>query len=117
MKKILLMMALSVVLAGCAAPTVPQADVQPDQAAPAAGRAEVLIQNFKFIPATIDMGARDTMMITNLDSVAHTFTVAERGIDEVVPAGASLEVAAPDAGNFEVRCRFHPAMKAVLAVR
>jgi plastocyanin len=56
------------------------------------------------------------LTVTNNDSVTHTFTSADGGVDVKVPAGSSAQVTFAKAGTFTVVCRIHASMKASITV-
>ena len=59
-----------------------------------------------------------TVTLVNEGEAAHTFTIGEEGIDEIVQAGdeASLEISLA-AGEYDFVCSFHPEMTGTLTVQ
>jgi plastocyanin len=77
----------------------------------------VTIGNFQYaMPSGVQPGAR--IAIYNVDSVAHTLTIASAGIDVVVAADGAAYMTAPSApGSYLVTCDYHADMTATLLVK
>jgi plastocyanin len=71
-----------------------------------------------FSPESIDAAAGTvSVSLTNAGEIAHTFTIADLGVDETVEPGeeGTVEFDA-EAGTYDVVCTFHPDMEATLNV-
>jgi plastocyanin len=97
----------------------------PTTAAPAAaaagagaatgGSASATIAGYAFrITGTPKAGT--ALTVTNSDSVTHTFTSADGGVDAKVAGGGSAQVTFAKAGTFTVVCKIHGSMKASVTV-
>ena len=78
---------------------------------PAAG---ATISGYSFKIGTVTAGT--PLTVTNKDSVTHTFTSADGGVDVKVPAGGSASVTFAKAGTFKVVCKIHASMQASVTV-
>jgi plastocyanin len=83
--------------------------------AAAGGAASATIAGYAF-QVTGSPAAGTALTVTNSDSVAHTFTSADGGVDVKVPAGGSAQVTFAKAGTFTVVCKIHGSMKASVTV-
>lgn len=82
---------------------------------PAVAAATLTISDFTFSPLTVKAG--ETVTVVNSDSVEHTVTAADAGLDVKVPAGGSATFTAPTTpGDYALTCDFHPSMKGTLTV-
>jgi plastocyanin len=63
-------------------------------------------------------GSEVKVEVTNDDSASHSFTFDEASVDQTVAAGedATVTFTAPDAGDYEFRCKFHAAMTGTVTV-
>jgi plastocyanin len=81
-----------------------------------AGTTPVGIKEFAFGDSLVTVNAGETvrLAVRNDDSALHTFTLAEAGIDVVIPAGAErlVEFQAPAAGTYTFYCVPHSAVNA-----
>ena len=78
----------------------------------------IRISAFKFAPAEVSVGARDSIVWVNDDAFAHTST-ADNGTwasPEFGKAGRYALIA-PAPGRYPYHCAAHPGMKGVLEVR
>ena len=83
--------------------------------AAAGGAASATIAGYAFqVAGTPTAGTAFT--VTNSDSVTHTFTSADGGVDVKVPGGGSAQVTFAKAGTFAVVCKIHGSMKASVTV-
>jgi plastocyanin len=72
----------------------------------------VAIQGMKFVPATIEVAAGDTITFTNMDSAPHTATANDGSFDTGrLGKGESAQVTIGGAGSFDYICQIHRAMK------
>lgn len=76
----------------------------------------VVMSNMRFGPMPADLRAGDAIIWVNRDLVPHTATSAPGGFDIRLEGGARKKMTVPRAGSFQVICRFHPGMRATLAV-
>jgi plastocyanin len=88
-------------------------------AAPAlAADHKVVIQNFKFSPATLSVKAGDTVTFTNQDSAPHTATASNGAFDTGrISKGQSKRVTISTKGAIAYICSFHPMMKARITAK
>lgn len=77
----------------------------------------VRIERMAFEPALQQVQAGDVIEWRNEDVVPHTATSAAAGFDVEVAPGSSARSTVPQAGSFEVLCRYHPAMRMQLVVK
>ncbi len=56
--------------------------------------------------------------VTNDDSAPHSFTFEEASVDQTVDGGedATVTFTAPDAGEYQFRCKFHASMTGTVTV-
>lgn len=72
----------------------------------------VAIQDFKFVPAIIEVAVGDTITFTNNDSAPHTGTANDGSFDTGrLGKGESGTVTIAAAGTFDYICALHPSMK------
>jgi plastocyanin len=78
----------------------------------------VHVSGFKFVPAEITVGARDSIVWVNDDAFAHT-TTADNGAwaSAELVKGGRFALIAPAPGRYTYHCAAHPAMTGVLQVR
>lgn len=75
---------------------------------------EVIIQNSKFSPATLDVPAGSVVRFVNRDGAAHTATATDGAFDTgKLNRDKSVEVTVP-AGDHPYKCRYHSRMKGVI---
>jgi plastocyanin len=100
-----------------AATTKPPTTAAPTGAAAvgAGGAAGATIAGYAF-QVTGSPKAGEALTVTNTDSVNHTFTSADGGVDVRVPGGGSAQVTFTKAGTFTVVCKIHASMKASVTV-
>jgi plastocyanin len=95
------------------APSTPEAEA-------AAGAIEVVTSGSAFNPAELQMTSGETVEVTvrNDDPVEHSFTFDEASVDQDVHEGetATVEVTAPEAGDYTFYCKYHPSMKGTVTV-
>jgi plastocyanin len=71
-----------------------------------------------FEPSDPAVAAGSTLTVTNDGEAAHTFTLAEGDIDEMVEPGAETSVSISlEAGTYDFVCSFHPEMTGTLTVQ
>lgn len=72
----------------------------------------VAIKGMKFVPATIEVAAGDTVTFTNEDSAPHTATASDGSFDTGrLGKGQSATVEIEGAGSFDYICLLHRSMK------
>jgi plastocyanin len=77
------------------------------------GDLNITASGFKFEPDTLETeGGTVSVTVTNDDSVTHTFTLDDDGVDEEVPGGeaVTVDVEVPAGGEVTYHCEIHPAM-------
>lgn len=80
-----------------------------------AAAVEMTIADFAYSPTTVTVGQQ--VNVTNSDTVDHTVTIADAGIDVTVPAGGSATFTAPTKpGSYTLTCVFHGSMTGTLTV-
>lgn len=93
---------------------------EPAEGGAAAAASAVVASGNAFDPADLQLTAGETATITveNADSVLHSFTIDEAGVDQDVEGGqsASVEVAAPEAGTYTFYCKYHSGMQGSITV-
>jgi LPXTG-motif cell wall-anchored protein len=84
----------------------------------AAAPGSVMINDFKFGPASITVDVGDSVTWTNQDEVTHTATSSSGGFDtgDIEP-GTSGSATFSKAGSFSYICKPHPFMKGTVVVR
>jgi LPXTG-motif cell wall-anchored protein len=80
--------------------------------------AAVMIQGFKFDPATLSVAVGTVVTWTNHDQAPHTATSVVDGkfTTGTIDPGGSKSVTLTEAGTFDYFCQIHPNMKATLTV-
>ena len=103
-------------------PTLPPS-TSPPASGSSSGAAGVTLQQgaggFVFAPTTLTVKKGETISVTNVGTVAHTFTITGKGIDVVNNPGQSQNVTiALPPGTYQFICRFHVSlgMKGTLTV-
>jgi len=106
MKKILLILVLSVVLlAGCSS----KVDIPIESN-------EISIKNFQFTPSFITVKTGTTITWTNEDSALHTVTSEGNFDSGTLNTGERFTYTFTQAGNFDYICKIHPSMKGKIIV-
>ena len=78
---------------------------------------EILIEDFKFKPETVQISVGDTVTWVNMDSAPHTATSNNEGFDSGgLSEGESFSFTFEEAGNYDYICTFHPNMKGEIIV-
>jgi plastocyanin len=84
---------------------------------------EVTVEGSQFVPGQLSISAGTVVTFVNLDAFAHTVTEGTAGqaaddavADEMLDAGASVEVTFDEPGTYEITCRFHPTMQMTVVV-
>lgn len=78
---------------------------------------EVLIEDFKFKPETLQISVGDTVTWVNMDTAPHTATSNDEGFDSgSLSEGESFSFTFEEAGNYDYICTFHPNMKGEIIV-
>ncbi|MBI2665100.1 cupredoxin family copper-binding protein [Candidatus Woesearchaeota archaeon] len=78
---------------------------------------QVVVENYKFMPATLDVKVGDTVEWVNKDGMDHTVTFGDSPFDEQLPVGATVSYTFQEAGEFDYLCSFHPSMQGKVIVR
>jgi len=87
----------------------------------AAGASSVMVQDFTFTPATIEVAAGTTVSWMNHDTAPHTVTAgtpeaASDAFNEPLSPGASAEITFDQTGTFAYYCAVHPGMRGEVVV-
>ena len=115
---ILLLLAILLVIAGCAQKSAETSDTGKSNTAPSGGKT-VTIQNFAFGPDTITISKGDTVSWINQDSAPHKVT-SDSGNELDSPSianGQSFSHTFSQAGEYDYHCGLHPGMKAKIIVQ
>jgi len=79
--------------------------------------AEVSMQAFAFVPATLTVHKGATVVWTNHDEVPHSVTAADGRFDSgPVAPGKSFEWVAPDDRAVAYHCIYHPSMSGSIKI-
>lgn len=70
----------------------------------------VIVEDFKFAPADLEVKVGDTVEWVNKDSAAHTVTLDNGALDEKLPSGATVSHTFKEKGTFTYHCSPHPKM-------
>ena len=102
--------ALSAVLTFAAQETVPASE--------AAGATKVAMKDDVFVPRDFPVAPGGKVLVHNSDRIAHTFTIEDHDVDEIVTPGSETLVTVPAglSGRVEYVCTFHSDMKGTLTV-
>jgi len=118
MKKILVLLALGILLLGCAS-NAPPAQPAANQTPPGGtGPATVTvhIKNFAFSPAEITVNRGDTVQWVNDDGVQHLVKFPDFQSD-ALGTGAAFQHTFSAAGEFPYACGIHPSMQGKVIVK
>ena len=74
------------------------------------------MENLVISPAEASAKVGDTIELINMDFVAHTATSRNGDWDVTIPPKKTGTLVLKKAGMLDYYCRFHPNMKATLAV-
>jgi plastocyanin len=77
---------------------------------------QITMENLVISPATASAKVGDTIEWTNKDIFAHTATARGGDWDVTLPPKKTVTSVLKKAGTVEYYCRFHPYMKATLAI-
>jgi plastocyanin len=77
---------------------------------------QITMENLVFSPAQASAKVGDTIEWINKDVFAHTATARNGDWDVTMPPKKTVTSVVKKAGAIEYYCRFHPNMKATLAV-
>jgi plastocyanin len=77
--------------------------------------ASIDITEFAF-PAETQVGAGQTLTVTNDTGAAHTVTADDDSFNEEVAPGESVEIVVSEPGSYNYHCNFHSSMTGVLVV-
>jgi plastocyanin len=106
-----------VALALLGAGSLPAGAGDSHSAAPAPARV-VKLSGLGFVPATLTVHPRDSIMWSNDDLIVHTVTAADHSFDSGdLAGGKSWSFIARKKGTFPYACRYHPNMTGTLIVR
>ena len=114
---ILVLLAVLVLFAGCAAQTTTQQQTGQQQAQEqqtAQEKAEIIIKDFAFNPKDIAIKAGTEVEWANQDSVIHDVTT--EFFDHDINPGESFSYTFAEAGVYEYHCDIHPQMTGTITV-
>ncbi len=77
---------------------------------------QVVVENFKFAPVSLEIKVGDSVEWINKDSVRHTVNIPSLNIDLNLPAGATVTQKFSEKGSFDYHCTPHPSMQAKVIV-
>jgi len=81
---------------------------------------KLIAQGFAWDQTSLQMraGTQVKVEVSNRDSATHSFTFADAGADQDIPAGedATVTFTAPDAGSYQFRCKYHASMTGTVTV-
>ena len=83
------------------------------------GEARIVIENFAFSPADLQVRPGEKVTVVNRDSASHTVTATgDKAFDTgTIRAGATATFTAPSTpGSYSYLCTIHPNMKGTLTV-
>lgn len=87
------------------------------ESTPVAQVADVSIENFSFVPQTLEISAGTTVVWTNNDTAAHTATATDASWDAGnIDPGASASITFDTPGTYTYVCSYHPSMTATIIV-
>ena len=79
---------------------------------------QVMIKNFKFVPAILKVEIGDKIVWKNLDVAPHTATAMNKSwTTNTLEKGDQHEIIISEDMTLDYYCRFHPMMKATLKLR
>jgi plastocyanin len=116
-----LLVAAGLAIAGCGgedgSADATGSNTTPAPAPSAAMTNEVEIADFKYAPETIQVATGTKVTWTNSDSAPHTATADDSSFDTGdLDKGDAASITFDETGEFTYYCRFHPFMKATIAV-
>ena len=116
MNKLLAVLALAVLIAGCTQTAPAQQPSQPsnEQTAPVAPNT-ILIQNFAFSPATLTVASGTSVTWINKDSTGHT-VVGEGFSSSTINHGETFMNQFTAPGTYAYHCGIHPTMAGTIIV-
>ena len=112
MRKLIVVAALTLVVAACGTPA---ATGTPPAERPG-GTAAVTIADFAYDPATANVTVGSTVTWTNDDNVPHTVTFDGGADSGSMGTGATFQQTFNEAGTFAYGCTIHPSMSGTVSV-
>jgi plastocyanin len=117
MKKLLVLLALGLLLAGCAQQAPPAADNQTSgQGSGTGSELTVHIKNFAFSPARITVKKGQTVTWVNDDAVQHTVKGPSFESQTLATGDTFQHTFTEDPGDYDYSCTIHPSMKGTVTV-
>lgn len=103
------------------APASKSAGATTSASSPAAGggASQIVIKDFKFVPASLTVAPGATVTVKNEDSTAHTVTAtSNKAFDtgDIAPGRTATFAAPKTAGKYDYICTIHQFMKGSLTV-
>jgi len=104
------------------APSTTTAAKSPTAAAPNGAEVKITISNFAFVPASVTVSPGEKIVVTNKDSVTHTFTAmpgtsGKFSSGDIAPNVTKTVVAPSAKGSYPFYCAIHPFMTGTLTVK
>ena len=85
---------------------------------PAAPQVEVVIENYHFVPATLNIAAGSSIIWTNKDDDAHTVMDASGAFrSDALDEGQSYAYRFAKPGTYRIACSMHPQMMETIVVQ
>jgi plastocyanin len=82
------------------------------------GPAPLAIRNFAFLPSTLVIAAGTTVVVTNFDSIGHTWSSTTGAFDSgALGNGQSYSHTFATPGTYTYRCNIHPSMIGTIVVQ
>ncbi|AGK61150.1 Plastocyanin [Archaeoglobus sulfaticallidus PM70-1] len=113
MRKAMFILALVMLLSGCAKPQAPSQAQQPQAQQSVV---EVKIRDFAFDPETVRISPGTTVRWVNEDNARHTVTFEDGVASGDLKKGDTFERTFSEKGTYNYYCQIHPAMKGTVIV-
>jgi len=112
------MFALALIAASCGGDDTPSEDGGSPTESPAdgGGGADLTIVDFGFSPTVLSVTEGQTIEVTNIGEVSHTFTTDDGAVDETISPGGTVDIDLTGATSGGFHCRFHSQMVGTLTV-
>jgi len=112
------MFALTLIAASCGGDDTPSGDGGSPTESPSdgGGGADLTIVDFGFSPTVLSVTEGQTIEVTNIGEVSHTFTTDDGAVDETISPGGTVDIDLTGATSGGFHCRFHSQMVGTLTV-
>lgn len=116
------LVAMGLLAAACGGPAARPSPAPASTPGAGGARRMVVVQNFRFSPAQVEVAAGTTVIWTNNDSTTHTVTSGEPSnktgvFDMPVADGATVQFTFAQAGTFTYFCSIHPTIRGTITVK